>query len=482
LSALPVRRQTIAEMTRGRSDALALFGRAHQALKEAYALLSEAWHTVPGAGRQDTSYNRGDKEKAAALLPVVTVPTEDDFLASARYLVDRQCWAHIVSMTDLERLMDKKAKDEFRQQLMTDAPEFTTGNVTATLERFMLDADTIFKRGLAEAFSNLDRRFRSHDGWKIGSRIILNRAFDEHGSWSFYSNKRDTLQDIERVFFLLDKDEKGESKPVPPQYAGIVGAIDESRNGRGWCAKQSESESDYFIARAFLNGNLHIWFKRDDLLEKVNRLLGEYYGAPIPEERAADEDTGLNDPKTTLAKNYGFFASPDEVADRVIGYANLRQTGSNAEPLLVLEPSAGTGNLARRCVEQGSVVRCCEIHPERAAQLRAQEIYVLTADFLTVGPSRTYDRVVMNPPFDRERDIDHVMHAFKFLKPGGRLVSVMSAGTEFRETKKSAAFRKFVEERNGTFVDLPPRSFASVGTNCNTVILIINEDGRRSSW
>ncbi len=33
----------------------------------------------------------------------------------------------------------------------------------------------------------------------------------------------------------------------------------------------------------------------------------------------------------------------------------------------------------------------------------------------------------MNPPFSRQQDIRHVMHAAKFLKPGGRLVAVMGA-------------------------------------------------------
>jgi hypothetical protein len=47
----------------------------------------------------------------------------------------------------------------------------------------------------------------------------------------------------------------------------------------------------------------------------------------------------------------------------------------------------------------------------------------------------------------------------------------MSAGTEFRETKKSVAFRAIVEKHGGVFLDLPPASFASVGTNVNTVIL-----------
>lgn len=59
-------------------------------------------------------------------------------------------------------------------------------------------------------------------------------------------------------------------------------------------------------------------------------------------------------------------------------------------------------------------------------------------------PDRLCDRVVMNPRFDRERDIDHVMHAFTFLKLDGCLTAIMSAGTEFRETRKSLAFRELM--------------------------------------
>src|SRR3546814_11086599 len=40
-------------------------------------------------------------------------------------------------------------------------------------------------------------------------------------------------------------------------------------------------EGDYFRVRVFKNGNLHIWFERDDLLQSVNLLLAEYYGEAI---------------------------------------------------------------------------------------------------------------------------------------------------------------------------------------------------------
>ena len=149
----------------------------------------------------------------------------------------------------------------------------------------------------------------------------------------------------------------------------------------------------------------------------------------------------------------------------------------------MLEPSAGTGNLASLAVDKGAIVDCVEIQPGLADQLRRSGRYrnVAEVDFLALqpDPGRLYDCVVMNPPFDRERDIDHVMHALRFLKPGGILTAIMSAGTEFRETRKSIAFRALMEKMNASWRDLPHGSFSEVGTNVNTVILKVRADGRR---
>jgi len=40
-------------------------------------------------------------------------------------------------------------------------------------------------------------------------------------------------------------------------------------------------EDEYFAAKAFKNGNLHLKFKRADLVEKVNLIIAKRYGAAI---------------------------------------------------------------------------------------------------------------------------------------------------------------------------------------------------------
>src|SRR3546814_4046174 len=100
--------------------------------------------------------------------------------------------------------------------------------------------------------------------------------------------------------------------------------------------------------------------------------------------------------------------------------------------MMAREPSAGTVVLATAARASGALVNGVEIQPCRAHELRVLHGFeaVRQADFLTLPPSPIYDRIVMNPPFDRGRDCDHVRHAFGFLKPGGILVAVMSRRAE----------------------------------------------------
>ena len=82
----------------------------------------------------------------------------------------------------------------------------------------------------------------------------------------------------------------------------------------------------------------------------------------------------------------------------------------------------------------------------------------------------------MNPPFENLQDIDHVLHAFKFLKPGGRLVAVMSPGPFFRKDRKCQDFREWFDSLGGEAVDLPEGSFKESGSGINTKLVVIDKE------
>ncbi|MEU6719855.1 methyltransferase [Nonomuraea sp. NPDC046802] len=165
------------------------------------------------------------------------------------------------------------------------------------------------------------------------------------------------------------------------------------------------------------------------------------------------------------------FVSPPAVVERLMELVDIERT------MIVLEPSAGTGNIAAAAVELGAIVDCVEIDNDLVEVLASRvpgANLLYRRDFLETDTSQlgTYDRVVMNPPFLEGRDIAHVTHALRFVRPAGRLVSVMGEGVTTSRTKAAASFRDLVDERGGWFEDLPADSFAPA-TTCSTVIVVI---------
>jgi predicted RNA methylase len=173
---------------------------------------------------------------------------------------------------------------------------------------------------------------------------------------------------------------------------------------------------------------------------------------------------------TSTKQQFGYFPTPAPIVQQLLDHAQIKPG------MRVLEPSAGRGAIALAAVRAGAVVDCVEIQPEHGNALaahRERNITIITADFLTTDPRPVYDRVVMNPPFARQADIAHVKHAWQALKPGGRLVAVMSAGITFRQTSAAVAFRSRLEALGGELHPLPEGSFKESGTGVNTVIAVL---------
>lgn len=175
----------------------------------------------------------------------------------------------------------------------------------------------------------------------------------------------------------------------------------------------------------------------------------------------------------TIQQDFGYFPTPPAVVARLMELAEV-------EPgMLVLEPSAGQGAIARALFDAGAVVDCVELLQANFDVLAKQAPYnaVRQGDFLTITPEPDYDRVVMNPPFARQADIHHVNHALLFLKLEGLLVSVMSAGVVFRDNVLAKVFRDRVLARGGTIEPLPDGAFKDSGTGVRTVVVRIPGGG-----
>lgn len=223
-----------------------------------------------------------------------------------------------------------------------------------------------------------------------------------------------------------------------------------------------------------------------------------------------------------------FFPTPAEVADQMVEAADIKPD------MAVLEPSAGMGHIADRIRAAGAEPDVVEISPDRRDLLLEKGYHIAESnDFMAMQPrefftygdifrapdgtegimrgvsqSRVrledengnrlglydrdeltgighrgswsgYDRIVMNPPFSKRQDAEHVMHAYKLLKPGGRIVAIMGEGVFFGQDKKAQEFREWLDSVGGTSEKLPEGSFMDpslpVNTSVNARMVVIDK-------
>lgn len=199
------------------------------------------------------------------------------------------------------------------------------------------------------------------------------------------------------------------------------------------------------------------------------------YTAPEPTKFDAMRDSLKAGVRVVSAPQ--LFPTPPELAARMVEEAGI-------EPgMLVLEPSAGTGNILKAIGNEPDKV-AVEINPslvQALARCGVSGLRVREGDFLQQnGNLGKFDRVLMNPPFADGADIDHVRHAYGFLKPGGRLVAIMCEGSFFRSDCKSQDFRAWLDAVGGMSEPLPADTFKTSGTGVITRLVVINAQAVRS--
>lgn len=179
-------------------------------------------------------------------------------------------------------------------------------------------------------------------------------------------------------------------------------------------------------------------------------------------------------------KTFQFFETPKVVAKQMIELADIRYVDyeennedDNVHLLQdVIEPSAGRGAICEEIDSSRCLFRCTELNSENCKILEDKGYPVFCGDFLK--SMEEADRFIMNPPFTKGQDAEHVLHAYSLLRKDGRIVSVMSAGVKFNQQEKYKKIRELIE-KNGEIIDLPQDSFKESGTNVNTVLVILNK-------
>jgi len=167
----------------------------------------------------------------------------------------------------------------------------------------------------------------------------------------------------------------------------------------------------------------------------------------------------------------GYFPTPAPIVTKMLDRADLR------DYFRVLEPSAGSGAICDAVapvLDNGELVTY-EVNHTLREILELKGYDLAGDDFTQAIPSGDFDLVLMNPPFEKLQDIDHVRHAFGFLKPGGRLVAIMSASVTFNSQRKAVEFRDWVNSLGGEIEDIPAGAFKDSGTGIASVLLTLDK-------
>jgi len=172
------------------------------------------------------------------------------------------------------------------------------------------------------------------------------------------------------------------------------------------------------------------------------------------------EEILLTGEYTNQRKEYDFFETPEALAKQLVDMAGIISGES------VLEPSAGRGAIAKHMPG----CDCIELEEKNRKYLYDEGFYLVGDDFLLC--QQKYDVIVANPPFSKQKDIDHVTHMINLANR--QVVSIVSASILFRDNKKTTAFRELVDSLGGEITPLPDKSFSESGTNVRTCVVCVD--------
>lgn len=139
-----------------------------------------------------------------------------------------------------------------------------------------------------------------------------------------------------------------------------------------------------------------------------------------------------------------FYPTPKEVIDRMM-------MGVNVSGKVILEPSAGTGNIVDWLKEAGArEVLACEINHD-LQKVVSRKCNLICDDFLKLTAEQIshIDMIVMNPPFSCAAR--HILHAYEIAPAGCEIIAICNSRTiEDRYSTERKRLMEIVEFNGGT--------------------------------
>jgi len=190
--------------------------------------------------------------------------------------IKRSAWRGLLDMLEIRKLLSVRRAREIDNQLEDPAnlPEIELGAIYEMFSTLVGSSGEFAREAVFEVYEFLRPRAKSyaahyktnqkHARVEIGKKVIITRMVEPYyaGYRVYYSHEQDLIA-LDKVFFMLD------GKGIPDGYSSpLVDAI----NTVGKVSNAGETE--YFKFKLYMNSNLHLEFRRMDLVKKLNAVAG----------------------------------------------------------------------------------------------------------------------------------------------------------------------------------------------------------------
>lgn len=201
----------------------------------------------------------------------------DDVLKELR----RQVWSKLLERMQVRKAMSIQAWEDLNKQVdREDPPAITIENVEGLIEQMRDDIPSMLEAAVKEVFEYLrprNSRFKTNTEFEIGERVVLSYFVESSWQgWRVDYQREQWLIALENVFALLD----GRVRQDTGYYSDLSQAIKA-------CKGECHGGTELFEFRGYKNRNLHLRFKRMDLVKKLNAVAGGARLKPVPEEEEA---------------------------------------------------------------------------------------------------------------------------------------------------------------------------------------------------
>lgn len=192
-------------------------------------------------------------------------------------------WRALITKLEIGKLMSSKRREEMNRALdgrpdrgdnPVKFPPITEDTIMSVIGGMVSSAEGFLDEAIREEFDSWRPHLHSErDGLKTNDRpeavqrkvirsYMVRQGYGASHPWDIDYTRSGSVTALDQIMHFLD------GKGVFKEHQGpLVGAIKiAEKDGRG--------ETEYFKFRCFKNGNLHLEFKRLDLLEEFNRRAG----------------------------------------------------------------------------------------------------------------------------------------------------------------------------------------------------------------